>query len=766
MDHGYAITRHEDSEGATPLWLAVKQKHVDIASLLLDRGRIDVNHFHEGCTPLLEAVGQQDEAMVELLLANPNVDVNFPDLSGDTALHIATRGGTVWRPYPSIPILKSLLRREDIQWNMPNMFGVTPFDVAARLFNTKWSDSSVIAAFLEKDAAVARSDQGPLCRFCFLLYHELRESFMRKRCKPLRFLKQSVEKSECELCRLLYLYALRAHSNEDVWSWLELAGSEFPHFELRVVTSSYGSHGEKFTRRWLTKDTERDMPLWWSREPLTPKDSVNTIQRWVDECSGSSEHHLCSSTAQNFPKRLLELDFANTEKLVKLIECCEGQSGRYVAFSHCWGASGAVPKTEAKNYKKHLAGLSFEALPRSFRDVADMCWSLGIRHLWIDSLCIIQDDEKDWQHQSTEMTAIYQNAFITIAATASSSSEEGLRIRRQLADHIPTPDPQETLAVRPRADPRVLRQSPLYERGWTLQETVISRRVVHFASDQLYWVCQSKSMSEDGMHNADVRPLPRISGEIPSEAWDIWWSWVEDYSRRRLSFFSDKLPAIAGLTRKFEELSHATPAVGLWMEDIHYSLLWWPTRPVSRLPFIPSWSWASVDGPVKPMYESRCLRELKPLATIGPQSLTVQWTGEELTSRISHATLRVTGRLRKANFRPGYSRIYHTGAGHSCHNEPGYQPHAQLTNDTSYHPRVSCVMFDAGFAKKKTPLDKIWCLEILEEPGAFQGFLILEPTSEAQREYRRIGVGYVSSAPSIIDDDFFSCAAMEEVVLV
>jgi len=500
------------------------------------------------------------------------------------------------------------------------------------------------------------------------------------------------------------------------------------------------------------------------------------MQRWLRKCSESSSHSLCSSEPLPLPRRLLRLEFGGAYKSVRLVECLEGQKGIYVAFSHCWGEPGAVPKTTRDNYGSHLAGIPFESLPLSYQDVADVCWGLGVHYLWIDSLCIIQGDERDWQHQSTKMTDIYQRAFLTVAATASSSCLDGLHLSRQPAHHIDivnSDGSEEVFAIRPRADASALRQLPLFRRGWTLQETVNSRRVVHFARDQLYWGCRSKSQSEDGMGEVDVDPLPTCAPgtPIPIAAWDTWWLWIEDYSRRQLSVASDKLPAIAGLTRKFQDMVHACPALGLWMEDIHFGLLWWPTISAARtISDIPSWSWASVDGPVRAPYGRWKRKELRAKATIPEDHLTVTWTGEELTSAMSTASLRARGRLRTAAYIPGYSIVFNIIAGHTREGEPGYQPHAQLLDGSYRCP--SCLIFDNGLqvsaADPHHPNpNSIWCFEILEEPGVSQSFLILELVDPKQKRYRRIGVGYVSSSSSRLgDNDFFKAAATEEIMLV
>ncbi|KAM7210996.1 Heterokaryon incompatibility protein (HET) domain containing protein, partial [Rhypophila decipiens] len=302
------------------------------------------------------------------------------------------------------------------------------------------------------------------------------------------------------------------------------------------------------------------------------------------------------------PKRVIRLDFTNKED-IKLIECDGDNIGKYVALSHCWGDATHMEKvmTEKENYTKRLDGIEYSVLPRSFQDAALLCWALGIEYLWIDSICIIQDDPQDWQNESAKMTAIYEDAFITIAATAASGCREGLNFNYPRPWHFPQ------FSVGRAGDLKGLRQQPLYKRGWTLQEMELSPRLIHFAADQLYFVCRSRMESAYGQHLGPGRALSHLGPARGDAERDLWWDWVEDYSRRTLTRRTDKLPAFAGLTRKFQQLTSARPAVGLWMEDIHYGLLWRPTAPrdigprdtkPGEEPKIPSWSWASFEGAI------------------------------------------------------------------------------------------------------------------------------------------------------------------------
>ncbi|ORY13348.1 heterokaryon incompatibility, partial [Clohesyomyces aquaticus] len=102
---------------------------------------------------------------------------------------------------------------------------------------------------------------------------------------------------------------------------------------------------------------------------------------------------------------------------VKLVETKEGQTGCYVALSHCWGSPENHPlETTKENYGERLAGVPLENLPKTFRGVVKITNHIGVKYLWIDSLCIIQDDTEDWKQEAAKMGAVYEYARLTIAA--------------------------------------------------------------------------------------------------------------------------------------------------------------------------------------------------------------------------------------------------------------------------------------------------------------------------------------------------------------
>jgi hypothetical protein len=144
-------------------------------------------------------------------------------------------------------------------------------------------------------------------------------------------------------------------------------------------------------------------------------------QQWLKECN---ERHLCAPHLTPLPTRVLDLNESTHSQLITLVET-KGRVGRYVALSHCWGLSHRI-KTTKSTIEAHKKGILFTMLPKTFQDAIVSSRKLGIRYLWIDTLCIIQDDMKDWELESSKMGEVYANSYITIAASSSIDDSSGL----------------------------------------------------------------------------------------------------------------------------------------------------------------------------------------------------------------------------------------------------------------------------------------------------------------------------------------------------
>lgn len=111
--------------------------------------------------------------------------------------------------------------------------------------------------------------------------------------------------------------------------------------------------------------------------------------------------------------------------LVRLVHSRPGQVGRYVALSYCWGPTLPVLTTTA-NLQAHQDGIDFAALPKTLQDAITMARYLGFQYIWIDCLCIIQDQKKDWSREAASMATIYSNAHLTVAAAGSAHCDGGM----------------------------------------------------------------------------------------------------------------------------------------------------------------------------------------------------------------------------------------------------------------------------------------------------------------------------------------------------
>lgn len=200
--------------------------------------------------------------------------------------------------------------------------------------------------------------------------------------------------------------------------------------------------------------------------------SLEKIRYWMAECT--SRHRDCKETSARLPKRILDVGQANSQ--VISIYTTKGEMGRYIALSHCWGPVEFQPlRTMANNIKDLENGIPWSKLSKTFQDAIWLTQSLGVRYLWIDSLCIIQDDKEDWKEQSGEMAGIYGGSYLTIAATRAPNGHIGcfdtpsgqckirpnVIVRREYSHRIWHDSYHSDLGTK---------NNPLIRRAWCLQE--------------------------------------------------------------------------------------------------------------------------------------------------------------------------------------------------------------------------------------------------------------------------------------------------------
>lgn len=246
--------------------------------------------------------------------------------------------------------------------------------------------------------------------------------------------------------------------------------------------------------------------------------------------------------------------------------------------------------TTRKTIADHWVGIKIDLLPQTFRDAIQLTSEIGINYLWIDSLCIVQDDDDDWEKKTNDMENVYQHAFLVIAADGASHSNGGCFVRRNVYPsgiNLPFYGASGQISSSfwlSRQMEKDLEEfpgnGPLHQRGWALQEAFLARRSIHFMPGGMSWGCQGMSLDERNWMSQDVCCVD----------WD---RLLRDYSRRKLTYKKDRLVAIKGLAGVMEKRKAVGYHMGILDVDIEKQLLWMLEEfasPSDTLDDVPFWS--------------------------------------------------------------------------------------------------------------------------------------------------------------------------------
>ncbi|OTB20747.1 hypothetical protein K445DRAFT_18019 [Daldinia sp. EC12] len=349
-------------------------------------------------------------------------------------------------------------------------------------------------------------------------------------------------------------------------------------------------------------------------------ESLGLTSQWINQCL--TDHHVCPKPDPSFlPSRLIKVNEGANIQLVSTSNMLndDEKSTRYTTLSYCWGHD-PNPHGLTKRSNLNERSKSIDNLPQTIQDAIIITKGLGITYLWVDALCIIQDDAQDWQRESALMAEIYSNSYCTIAASSAVGNDDGF-IERPLVwkdacrlEWEPSNvQNQKSVVVyppetTPKAINKVLINCPLSKRGWVLQEMYLSPRVIHHTDNGLIWICKQVHTSEQ-QHKLGEQPIDAttLSRKLPGlirplfKPYDDWREYIEDYSRRSLTRITDRLPALAGLAVRLNRETGAMYLAGIWKNALMQDLLWYrlptDTPLVICSPYVaPSWSWASKQG--------------------------------------------------------------------------------------------------------------------------------------------------------------------------
>jgi len=448
----------------------------------------------------------------------------------------------------------------------------------------------------------------------------------------------------------------------------------------------------------------------------------DVIKRWLVNCEAN--HAMCDNDIPELPKRVI---YVAEEGESPYLVAGEGLYARYVALSYCWGHS-REGMTTTKNLEAHMHAIDWTMLPKTFKDAIITCRQLGIKYIFIDRLCIVQDSKNDWDEQSALMGSIYHDSTLTLAASVSNDSSTGLFVPFSPSENFT----KDVVVLPPSFGDRKGRafltaptfvngeirlavdktkSNVLDTRAWVMQERHLSQRTICFLEREAIWCCcetiqdQNGQLMSTSLDTLNVRtglralarahlrpwlfeepkseryewtticsadsfvctvkqvnamdegpsldtsnPLPILvhitkggkthhvldlraprhrtptpptliqpSDDPPfytfllhimqTTIYNLWYSAVDEYSIRRLTFPSDKLPAMAGIASRIQAVTYDEYLAGHWRREMERSLFWspWYPDPVDlRDPparaaeyRAPSWSWASIDGRIQ-----------------------------------------------------------------------------------------------------------------------------------------------------------------------
>jgi hypothetical protein len=396
--------------------------------------------------------------------------------------------------------------------------------------------------------------------------------------------------SSCKLCQFLGKIGMSKENLSD-----SLDGTL--EFKINITRS----HGES-TRVliiYINRETEGSLITVHStpfKEEWNPRitnlESINyhALRRMVSSCRHS--HVITCQTKRRVKLSGFKVINCSSREVVLAPAKC-----KYVALSYVWGGSTVVEDQD-----------SDACYPLTIEDSLRVTREMGFSYLWVDRYCLDQENKVEKHEFIQNMDQIYTNAQLTIIAAAGHDPTYGLpgvgSRPRSLQHHVRIGNTKLVQLMRPGSD---FPKSSWWERAWTYQEAVLSKRKLVFTDHQVFYVC-NKMHSAESLHmqatvvndTISLFTSTSLTEMILPTAPRSYESYLSAISRRALSHQSDALNACLGILK-------ATNTTHIWGVPIEYDfdsrvltmdLCWRQDVPSSRRPGFPSWSWAGWKGGV------------------------------------------------------------------------------------------------------------------------------------------------------------------------
>ncbi|KAF2460553.1 hypothetical protein BDY21DRAFT_167593 [Lineolata rhizophorae] len=372
-------------------------------------------------------------------------------------------------------------------------------------------------------------------------------------------------------------------------------------------------------------------------EPMGSLLTLNRARKWVETCNDC--HKGCRPRHNLLPRRVIDVGENGSTEPIKLYEPTK-TTGDYTILSH-HGNSDHDLATISEAIRRD--GLAISELPKSFQDAVTVTRHLGIRHIWIDVLCMGQSEDGGYGDEDERMDTVISNAYLSIAALGAADDSDGCFLPRPPRKYVELEYVEKSENGDPIEQGTVLASllglrhasywsnytsldgEPLSRWAWALQDRLLAKRTLFYGSNQLFYECQSEFKSEDGFVvpcDPEYFDIPSVTARFkfaddqdkrwPTHPWSktdeshedrVYNAWADIlwfYGDMKLPRSSDKLPALSSIAHRFQDLLQDTYVAGLWRKRL-VSQLWWQKvgfRKNDPKPAIeyrgPSWSWAGL----------------------------------------------------------------------------------------------------------------------------------------------------------------------------
>lgn len=403
----------------------------------------------------------------------------------------------------------------------------------------------------------------------------------------------------CPLCDILCQIC---KTNEEYLAkeTLQPHGSRYPKSLILRWDGDGGTSGRirffwpKIRYRSLRVSTSEDI-----LDRVQPEIQWSVVNNWLMKCT--EQHDKCHEQCLEQPNMIRLIDVQRRKLIRKSGDC------KFVALSYIWGLNPnptrlVCRKSNAEDLERDGA-LDAKSLPRTIEDAIQVCKNIGETYLWVDRLCIVQDDLSQKHDQIEAMANIFSSAYLVLIVL-DGNMETGIPgIQKRSTEAQMHAEIGGLSCVNELPSPKeLIRHSEWATRGWTYQESVLARRKLYFSWAQVFLECNTDVQEEDTV--AQITRDYNRGSFLKEREWsmDDWQHHLFMYTSRSLSYSSDIYNAISGISNAL------LPEPGSWLcglprRNFDEGLLWFSRLEqgyrTSDKTLLPRWSWSSVNGQIK-----------------------------------------------------------------------------------------------------------------------------------------------------------------------